>query len=197
MRSRRIPRCVGCGLPLALCLCASIPRLETVTTLALVAHHTEWSRSSNTGRLLVRALPTTRVALRGLRDATPGAPPEAPLVGRRLVLFPEPDARTLTRADAGDDRVLVVPEGSWGQASRALRREPWLRDAERVSLPSGAPSRYRLRTAPRDEGLSTLEAVARALGVLEGEAGEAIECALLAVFEAFVARSISVRGRRA
>jgi DTW domain-containing protein YfiP len=90
--------------------------------------------------------------------------------------------------------VLVVPEGSWGQARRAVRREPWLLDAERVCLPSGPPSHYRLRTAPHEHGLSTLEAVARALGVLEGEA---IERALLAMLDAFVERSLAVRGRRA
>jgi DTW domain-containing protein YfiP len=182
-----------------LCLCDAIPRLATATTIALVAHHTEWSRSSNTGRLLLRALPSTRLWLRGEHGRPEGAQPE-PLAGRRLVLFPEPNARTLCRGDAGaagaagDELVLVVPEGSWGQARRAVRREPWMRDAERVCLPSGPPSRYRLRTAPHEEGLSTIEAVARALGVLEGEA---IERALLATFEAFVERSLAVRGRRA
>lgn len=184
----RIPRCVGCGLPAELCLCASIAPLATRTTIALIAHRTEWGRSANTGRLLLRALPSTKLRLRG--EATNEAP--APLVGRRLVLFPSADARPLTVADAGDDLVLVVPEGSWRQARRALEREPWSMGAERVALPEGAPSRYALRTAPREEGLATLEAVARALGVLEGEA---IERALTGIFEAFVARSMALRKR--
>jgi DTW domain-containing protein YfiP len=192
IRSRRLARCEGCGLPEERCLCAAIPTLATRTRLALVAHHREWCRSSNTGRLLVRALPGTKVHVRGERAATPLAP-LAPLGARVLVLFPDEPSRVLTSADAADDLVLVVPEGSWAQTRRALRREPWLQ-GERVRLPDGAPSRYRLRTAPTATAVSTFEAVARALGILEGEP---IERALMAVFDEFVARSLAVRGRRA
>ena len=166
--------------------------VATRTKLALVVHHTEWSRSSNTGRLLTTLVPGTRVRIRGaLRsdhdEGTVGG-------GRRLVLYPTEDARELTPENASDDLVLVVPEGSWAQTRRALRREPWMRDAPCVRLPPGEPSRYRLRRAPSEEGLSTFEAVARALGILEGEP---VTRALMNVFEMFVERSLAVRGRRA
>lgn len=188
MRSRRLLRCEACGLPEERCLCASIPAIATQARVALVAHHREWRRSSNTGRLLLRALAGTRLWVRGARDE--GAPP--PLEGRRLVLFPDEPSRPLTRADAGPDLVLVVAEGSWAQTRRALRREPWL-EGERVRLPEGAPSRYQLRVAPQAGSLATFEAVARALGLLEGED---VERAMMSIFDEFVARSLLVRGRR-
>lgn len=176
--------------PVSACLCAAIAPIALRTRVALVAHHTEWGRSSNTGRLLVRALPGTRVRLRGARDEAVAEPLES---ARRLVLYPSDDARELRPADACRELVLVVPEGSWAQTRRAIRREPWLADAEHVRLPPGPPSRYRLRHAPNDEGLSTFEAVARALGILEGEA---VARALMATFDVFVERSLAVRGRR-
>lgn len=176
-------------------MCATVTPIAGVATrVALIAHHTEWSKSSNTGRLLLGLLPGTVVHLRG--DPTgprPRGEASPPLPGRRLVLFPSESSRELTRDDRSADLVLVVPEGSWAQARRAVKREPWAVGAEHVRLPSGASSRYRLRQAVHEDGLSTFEAVARALAVLEGGA---VHDAMIAVFERFVVRSLAVRGRR-
>jgi DTW domain-containing protein YfiP len=86
--------------------------------------------------------------------------------------------------------VLLVPDGNWNQARRAFRRDPDARGAEPVILPPGAPSRYGLRRRPHDAAMSTLEAVARALGVLEGEV---IERRMMEAFDLFVERASRVR----
>ena len=160
--------------------------------MVLITHHAERRKSTNTGRLVTLALQGAEVRLRGERDAAARLPlPE----GRRLLLFPHPEARALTADDAcGGPVVLLVPDGTWNQARRILRRDPDARDAEPVMLPPGAPSRYGLRRAPREGTVSTLEAVARALAVLEVE-GEAIERGLMAIFDAFVDRSLRAAGR--
>ena len=69
-----------------------------------------------------------------------------------------------------------------------------LEGAEPVMLPPGAPSRYGLRRAPREGTVSTLEAVARALAVLEADGAE-IERGLMAILDAFVERSQRAAGR--
>jgi DTW domain-containing protein YfiP len=92
----------------------------------------------------------------------------------------------------GEPVVLLVPDGNWSQARRIVHRDPDARDAEAVRLPPGAPSRYRLRRSPREGTVSTLEAVARALAVLEGEA---IERGLARLLEVFVARTERDAGR--
>jgi DTW domain-containing protein YfiP len=181
MRSRRAPRCPACWLPTSLCLCSSLPLLSVRTRLIVVMHHRETITSTNTGRLAVRLLEGGSVRVRGL----PGAPPPDPLPeGRRLALFPLPDARELTAADAeGERAVLLVPDGNWAQARRIARRDKNLAGAEPVRLPPPPPTRYGLRRNPRDGMLSTLEAIAYALGLLEGPA---IEARLLEVFDRFV-----------
>ncbi len=156
------------------------------TGLLLVVHHVEARKSTNTSRLLARMVPAARVVLRG----EPGADPRPGARGRRLVLFPGQDAREIAPADAGPDLLLVVPDGNWNQAGRMLRRDPDLAGAEVVRVPGGGASRYGLRRSPRPDTLCTLEAVARALGVLEGEA---VEAELLRGFELFVERARLVR----
>jgi DTW domain-containing protein YfiP len=67
---------------------------------------------------------------------------------------------------------LVVPDGSWRQARKMGRREPVLKRMQWVRLPDGLVSNYRLRRQPVSGGVATIEAIAMALGILDGPAGE-------------------------
>jgi DTW domain-containing protein YfiP len=187
MRTRRLARCPGCGLATALCLCGELPRLSVRTRVVVVMHTNEVQKSSNTGRLAVAMLGGAELRVRGRpNESIPEAPP-----GKRLALFPMPDARSLTEDDARDEApVLLIPDGNWTQARRMLIRDPWLRDAEIVRLAEVGPSRYPLRRNSRPGTTCTLEAVARALGILEGED---VERAMLDVLDLFVERSIRMR----
>jgi DTW domain-containing protein len=160
------------------------------TRVVLLIHRAEIRKSTNTGRLVALLLSGSELRLRGERSSPPRPPlPE----GRRLLLFPDAAARELCAADAvGAPVVLLVPDGTWGQARRTWSRDPDARGAERVRLPAGASSRYGLRASQREGGLSTLEAVARAMGVLEGAHAEQ---KLMAAFDAFVTRSHRAAGR--
>ncbi len=186
LRGWRLVRCGGCGLPEALCLCAELPTLAVRTRVVVVMHKIEAIRSTNTGRLAARMLSGATVRVRGDRDAPTEGAPE----GRRLVLFPLEGARALRADDAGDDLVLVVPDGTWSQARRIHRRDPASRGAETVVLPAPAASAYDLRRGAREGGVCTLEAIAGAMGVLEGEA---VERALREAFAAWRERALKVR----
>ncbi len=87
---------------------------------------------------------------------------------------------------------LFVPDGTWRQASKVRRRVPCLADVPLVSLPQGSATTYRLRHEPRDGGLATMEAIARAFGILEGEA---VQQALERVFRIMVERTLWSRGQ--
>lgn len=70
---------------------------------------------------------------------------------------------------------------------------PRLDQLARMSVPP-APEKRRLRRPPHEEGLSTLEAIARALAVLEGEAvAEPLE----ALYNLVVERHLPHHRRRA
>jgi DTW domain-containing protein YfiP len=86
---------------------------------------------------------------------------------------------------------LVVPDGNWRQASKVYKRVPGLRGVPCVTLPKGPPSRYRLRAEAHPKGLSTLEAIARALGILEGAH---VQRELERVLTVMVERTLWARG---
>jgi DTW domain-containing protein YfiP len=87
---------------------------------------------------------------------------------------------------------LIVLDGSWSQAARMARREPALRSLPRVKLPPGPRSSYRLRTQQDPARVCTFEAVARALGVLEGPE---VQQALESFFRVMVERMLWARGK--
>lgn len=158
-------------------------------------HRHEEEHTTNTGRLAALALTNSAVVTRGdpLRRITPDA--LGAHDGDRLVLFPSDDAVVLDDTFAASLRrpvTLVVPDGNWRQARRAFRREPLLQPMTRVRLEAGPSSEYSLRRVTRADGISTLEAIARALGVLEGTAvREDLERLFLTVVE----RVLWSRGR--
>ncbi len=169
--------------------------MDLSTRLVVVMHRFEERHTSNTGRLAALALTNSRVMVRG----DPARPMDTAALhagpGERLLLFPTRDAVTLDAAlaDALPRPVtLVVPDGSWPQARRAERREPSLAGIRRVCLAPGAPTTYRLRQGPRADGLATLEAVARALGVLEGAE---VQSRLEALLATVVQRTLWSRGK--
>lgn len=179
---------------LALCICSDITPLSLDTRLVLVMHHREASKTTATGPLALEALRNSELHLHGARDAALDLRGLHEQGRRTLLLFPGEDARPLTPTLLAEDSrpvTLVVPDGNWRQASRAARRIPGLELAERVILEEGQKSRYRLRTEPREGGLATFEAIARALGVIESrEVQERLE----ALFTQMVERTLSTRG---
>jgi DTW domain-containing protein YfiP len=178
----------------SLCICALIPRIETRTRLVLVIHRYEDRKPTNTGRLAAECLSNSEVVVRGHEDR-PSGPLAIPAGMQPVLLFPHEDAIPIAQLALSPSPVaLVVPDGTWRQASKVRGRLPGLRDVPCVALPAGAPSSYRLRFDAHADGLATIEAIARAFAVLEGEPGEAVRRALEQVFNAMVERTLWARG---
>ena len=185
-------RCSRCRLHDSLCLCALIPRLETRTRLVLVIHRREDRKPTNTGRLATECLVNSEVIVRGDSGADPDAPSFWSPAAQPLLLFPDADAVPIVRfADSPRPVTLVVPDGTWRQASKVRQRIPWLRDVPAVCIEHDAPTSYRLRSEIREHGLATMEAIARSFGVLEGAP---IRTALEGVLRLLVERTLWARG---
>lgn len=171
---RRCPRCL---LRKQWCLCAEIPTVVTRTRIVIVRHYREVTRSSNSGRLAGLALPNCEIIDHG----APGT--SATVVDPRdaAVLFP--GGQPLS-AGNGPAR-LVILDGTWSQVRRMRRKVGGLDRIPTVCIPLVPTDAPRMRASPGDGKVSTLEAIAHALGVLEGAE---VRDPLLALFELAVAR---------
>lgn len=189
-------RCPDCRLHRSLCICALLPRLETRTRVVLIVHQLEATKPTNTGLLAARCLVNSAVVFRGRTpDGREGAPvDEVPLLtGEPLMLFPHPTATPLDEwRGSGGPVTLIVPDGTWAQASSTRRRTPALRGIPCVSLPAPAVEAGRLRRPTRPGRLATLEALATALGILEGPA---VRDALMYVYRVMTDRTLWSNGR--
>jgi DTW domain-containing protein YfiP len=78
-------------------------------------------------------------------------------------------------------RQLVVLDATWSQARRMFRKLAGLRGLPLLRLPDAPMPAARLRASPAPGHVSTIEAIARALRLVEGEAAAAPLEALFAV----------------
>jgi DTW domain-containing protein YfiP len=161
----------------------------------LVIHRYEDRKPTNTGRLAAECLVNSEIVLRGHEDM-PSAPIAWGEAAQPLLLFPHEDAVPLSDYAASPRPVtLIVPDGTWRQASKVRKRVPGLDGVPCVTLPAGPPSLYRLRAEAHATGLATIEAIARAIGIVEGpEVGPAVQQSIESVFLAMVERTLWTRG---
>jgi DTW domain-containing protein len=172
-----------------LCVCALCVPIATRTRVVLVIHRAEIRKPTNTGHVAALCLAHSEIHVRG-NEGAPSAPIEWGDT-QPLLLFPHEDARPLESLAIERPVTLVVPDGNWRQASKVRARVPGLRSVPCVTLGAAEPSRYRLRSEAHPHGLATMEAVARALGALEGPA---VRQALEHVFDVMVERTLWLRG---
>lgn len=194
-RSRNpVPRCARCRLHEARCVCAELPTLALRTRVVLVMHRSEVRKPTATGPLALACLPNSACLVHGERDSRVDLAPLFEEDRRVLCLFPGDTAVVLDEALAARDPrpvTLVVPDGTWGQARGAARRIPGLAAAQQVRLPPGPPTEWGLRQEPVDGGLATFEAIARALGTLEGAD---VHASMMAIFRRRTEENWAMRG---
>ncbi|MBP3956439.1 DTW domain-containing protein [Gemmata sp. G18] len=187
--------CPTCRLHKWLCLCAQAPQVTTRTSLLLVVHVHELGRTSNTARLLALAVRGAALVGHGGREPPADLLSHVPAGATPVVLYPGRGARTLTPelvATLPSPLALIVPDGNWKQAGRMVKRIPVLDGAMKVALPTRAFEGSALRRNRPGHRMSTYEAVAQALGVLEGEA---VAGPLLDFYRRATDRMLLVRGK--
>jgi hypothetical protein len=163
------PTCPRCLRPLAFCVCADLKPVVTRTRIVLLQHPRE-------ARLAICSAWLTRLALvnaelhRGVRFSEDARVTEIVSTPGAALLYPCDSALPASSLAGQPPAVLVVVDGTWLQAEKMLVVNPFLAALPRVSVSSVHPSGYRdLRREPAPHCLSTIEAVACALGALEGD----------------------------
>lgn len=196
VRKKTQDRCLNCLMRNELCICDFIPRLVTKTKVVLVIGKREIKVPTNTGRLAAQALENSVILIRGDQDRPYDLKEHLNPNGRNLLLYPHDDAEELTpkmfeKNETSEPWTLVVPDGNWRQTFKMRHRDPAMASLRTVKIPQGLPSVYRVRKETKPEGLATIEAIARALGIIEGKE---IQTALEDLMNIMVTRTLSSRG---
>jgi DTW domain-containing protein YfiP len=162
--------CPRCLFQQRVCLCAEIPVIATRARVVIVRHHLERYRSSNTGRLAHLSLVNSEIVEHG----GAGGPAVLPALDGAWLLYPEGEPTRVPPVPPPEQ--LVVLDATWSQARRMYRKLDRLRGLPILRLPDEPMPRARLRESPGEGRVSTIEAIARALRLLEGDpAAEALE----------------------
>jgi len=188
-------RCPRCEIRRPLCFCAYIPDIVLKTRVLILMHTLEQVLPTNTAKLVYKSLPNSNIIVHGRKDERLSAeclhePGRVP-----LLLYPSSHATELSTefvASLPGPVTLIVPDANWRQTQKFVRREPALAGIPHVRIPAGPPSEYHLRVQRHESGVCTLEAIARAIGIIESLDAQAKLELLLRVM---VERTLWSRGR--
>lgn len=182
--------CFVCRRPKVVCFCDRVVELETKTRVIVLQHPRERDVPVNTARLAALSLPAAELhvgldvtkmpsVLAALHDPTRPA----------ALLYPGEGAVDVEAHPPEGPITLVVVDGTWFQTRKLVRESPELSRLPRYAFRPAAPSNYRIRAEPHEDCMSTIEAMAHVLGILEGDP-ERFR-AMLAPFSAMVERQLA------
>ena len=181
--------CPTCEKPLALCVCDAVTPLDNRIAVVILRHPQEQDRLLGTARIatlqLKNAALKTGLSWPSLaklvgQDVDPKrwgvlylgtAKTSAPLAPRPLTVV---DKAGEAMADQDDilahlDGIILL-DGNWQQAKALWWRNAWMLKCRRLVLQPPRASYYgNLRKEPRNESVSTIEAIAYTLAALDDD----------------------------
>ena len=196
MRASRLrdfqTHCPYCLMRREICICPILPAVKTKTEFLILRHIWEVRRPGNTGRLVALAMPNSRIidCGGGERVGSSFLKDKGLTDNETWLLWPDGHALRHDTPDTRPPQRVVVLDATWHQARRLFRQNPLLQTMPRLSLPAPSRERRRLRKQQRPDGMSTLECVAAAVALLEGdETARPLEH----LFDEVVRRKINMR----
>ena len=160
-------RCLRCRRPRRACWCPHLRPVESATRACILQHLGERKTAIGTARMAHLSLPNSELHLgisfedhRRVRElaAAPGT----------ALLFPGEGALDPAALRGRPPTTVIVVDGTWSQARKVIKRNPFLQALPRLAFTPDRPSNYRIRAEPSVECVSTIEALVHLLGALEG-----------------------------
>lgn len=165
--------CNECGLPMINCICKKFMQVRTKAKLWILSSEREFSRPSNTARLLKLINPDSTEIVQWERTKSP----EQLITNigkadyRPFVVFPaeteELEKRTVQFEPTGEIPAFILLDGTWKEARRIFRKSDYLKDLPIVSIESDKASNYDLRRGAAEGNLCTIEAAIELLKMNE------------------------------
>lgn len=153
--------CPRCGFQHQ-CICDQIPKIESDIELVLLTHSNEFTRDTNTGKLLTQTLNHCSVY-----EWQRKSPPQA-LLDRiaspqvqAFVVYPSQGSITISEitqsTGARISPLFIILDGTWQEARKMMNKSDWLKSLPAVHLNAKQASNYQLRRNQDEGHLCTCE----------------------------------------
>jgi DTW domain-containing protein YfiP len=163
-KSPKRQTCDQCKRPTSHCYCRTIKHINNLWPVHILQHKLEDKHPLGTAR--IARLSLAHCDIHPLTDERLDLPI---LDSKPLLIYPGEDAQDIDTIDKNTIRPLIFIDATWRKSRRVLYENPKLNELDKVSFTPNFKSRYRIRKEPKDNFVSTLEAIAHVLSVLEGD----------------------------
>lgn len=170
-KRKTVAPCLTCFLHVDRCICSGIPSLNLRTKITLIIHAKELKRTTNTGRLAIKALQNSEMRIRGEGKEALDLSDLLTSGYQTYLFYPSDDAVELDEKLLAASTLpiqLIVPDGNWRQASKVHYRHHELKDIQRIKISTPNLNPLHMRAETTENGMATLEAIAQALRIIEG-----------------------------
>lgn len=161
--------CSNCGLPIMNCICSIVPKMQTKAKVLILSTEREFSRPSNTARLLKLVNPESSELILWERTTPPKKLIEYINSGdyEIYILFPveneELSEKKFEYKNFKKTPAFIILDGTWKEALKILRKSDYLKKLPRISLNPIHNSEYTLRKGAAEGELCTIEAAIEVL----------------------------------
>lgn len=166
--------CLKCGKANNACICNWIKPIAAQTELVVLQHPSESKHPMGTAKILQLSLQNCQYFIG--EDFTHHSQLNQLLADKEFisfVLYPSEDSsilstEVLTKLNVDGKKIrLIIIDGTWKKAYKIWQLSTNLHQLPQVALPHGLVGRYRIRKAPTEQHLSTVEAGFHALSIVE------------------------------
>jgi DTW domain-containing protein YfiP len=160
-------RCLRCRRPARACWCGHLRPVLSATRACILQHVRERKVAIGTARMAHLSLPNSELHL-GVSFVDHPRVRELAAAPGTALLFPGEGAIDPATLRGRVPATVIVVDGTWTQARKVVKQNPFLQALPRLAFTPERPSNYRIRAEPSVECVSTIEALVHLLGALEG-----------------------------
>ncbi|WP_165311837.1 tRNA-uridine aminocarboxypropyltransferase [Vibrio ziniensis] len=162
--------CSQCGKAHKACICDNIVALNSLIELIILQHPTEEHRPMGTARILSLSLANSRLFVgEDFREHEELNQLLTEPDVQHFVLYPNDvsrSAREISLSEGQKIRIILL-DGTWKKAYKMWQVNTQLHHLPSLHLPEDLTGNYRIRKAPSENALSTVEAGFHVLNIMQ------------------------------
>lgn len=175
-------KCSRCDYILANCICSALAPIANQVNVLCIREKSERDHAKNTAKLIPLLFNNAKLVDSDQDDINHILSEYG--IDNSLLIYPDETAVNLDEiATPNNYQNIIVLDGSWKKVFKLLKQFPMLNNYQKVSINLQTATQYSIRKAPRADSMSTLEATASVITVLEELDTSACQVALNALME--------------